>query len=268
MKFDYRYLFGLAGMLAVISCNSSNSTGSGGGTGPVLINLGSYSDNGAALVITTPATTDYSCNGTTLVTRTRAGSTFTVPYTLSGNTLTVYTPDGAGTVLPSGAVVDYAEVYTGGNGTGLQGTWTFSDATYLLVSGTLTAQDYSQITSELANIRDNGTGNTIQFSGNSITTLQDANTAQDFLDGNWNPPRLPNAALYNVTVVATGKYTVRMTGVTTGEIVTLTLSPNGDVTYSSSVSANTTFHYFDQPTSCPNNDQPDWYVQFLAANVK
>ena len=63
--------------------------------------------------------------------------------------------------------------------------------------------------------------------------------------------------------------TVQLKGLKTGEIVTLKLNDKGDRSYSSSNPNHPAFEYQEEPTSCPQEDQPAWYTsEFLNPNTK
>ncbi len=272
MRVDFRFLVGLVGILAFADCNSSSGTGGGGGPAvtPDQQYVGTYMDDGSNLIVTSQDTSRR-CEGNTLVvTPDPTPSVDTIPYTFNGNTLTAFPPDFVDSISP-GVLVGYGLVMTRvGSGNGLQGSWQVTDFTYRVVSGgSLSAQDQITVNATLVQERSDLSANswTVQITATGIFSTRDAGTAQDFLDGNWYSPSLPDPLIYNITAVATGKYTVQLTGGTSGEVVTLTLSPNKDVAYSSSVTGNTVHYYYHDPRSCPNADQPDWYTQFLAANL-
>jgi len=69
----------------------------------------------------------------------------------------------------------------------------------------------------------------------------------------------------HVSVAQLGCNTVRLTGSTTGEVVTLTWDSDGNMTYSSSDSLHASKIVYENPATCPNNP-PDWYNLFLTGN--
>jgi hypothetical protein len=59
---------------------------------------------------------------------------------------------------------------------------------------------------------------------------------------------------------------VRLTGLTTDEVVTITWNADDDATYSSSTTGHATGTVYGNPTSCPN-EAPDWFTEFLYDNA-
>jgi hypothetical protein len=50
--------------------------------------------------------------------------------------------------------------------------------------------------------------------------------------------------------------------------VTLIIDNDGNRTYTSSVAGHAEYHYPADSKLCPNDEQPDWYTDFLTANEK
>lgn len=86
-------------------------------------------------------------------------------------------------------------------------------------------------------------------------------------DSNWHDNRkYSDSAKHNITAQIVDSSTVKLTGNTNNEVVTITSANGFDQTYSSSNSAYATGTRLAIPTSCP--ESADWYWNFLSANPR
>ena len=169
------------------------------------------------------------CNGNTLAIRydTSLGWIQTMWFNVSVNTLSL---DQGGNIATLTRV---------GSGTGLIGTWTpdipGSDMPDTLIFDATTITVY-------------GTG------GNSCP-------ADNYLQYRWYWDTSSQNGNLNGTIVELSCTQVRITGNVTGEQVTITWASNGDMTYTSTSTnpVRTPHTWYENPTSCPNNDSPDWW---------
>jgi hypothetical protein len=175
--------------------------------------------------------------------------------------------DGDPDVLLSGASVQYASVFcrSGVGGGGIIGTWRPCAISYRVMPGTvLTPEDHAEIAATISRRMSNmDATTTLTITQAEITISEDPNMAQDFVD-EWNDM---NAGYYDIEVVVISRNTVELRGGATQEVVRVTISSNEDRVYTSSVSSHATHRYFENPTQCPNDFEPDWYQDFLNANI-
>jgi hypothetical protein len=215
-----------------LTCNKSPSGPGDGGIGPTSETF-SYTSTGTEITISIPAQTYSWCNNNTLMTYTYPGQNMTMPYSISGDTLRITTGN------------DTAAFTRSGSGSGLIGTWTPVDQ----------GQD--------------GEEGWIAFTSTAVTiTTYDCSYADDFIEG-WNMGgTYADSATYAVTVEKLSCSQVRLTGLTTGEVVTITWNASGDATYSSATAGHAAGTVRENPASCPN-EPPDWYYsEFLGMNLK
>jgi len=86
-------------------------------------------------------------------------------------------------------------------------------------------------------------------------------------DSAWHDNRkYSDSTEHSIAVQIVDSSTVRLTGNTTKEVVTITSTNGFDQTYSSSNSAHATGTRLAVPTSCP--ESADWYSTFLSANPR
>lgn len=189
--------------------------------------------------------------------------TMVMPYTISGDTLTIYQPqqirshkecngstlvteydtsdadtmvmgfyvsgDTMGIIDTSGIMI----LLRVGTGTGVIGTWVPADST-------------SEMPDKLVI---NATTVTAYGGGG------DDCPADEYMQYWW-----PNySGNFNGTIVMPSCTQVRITGGVTGEVVTITWDASGNMTYTSSNTSRTAYTYLENPTSCPNNSEPSWF---------
>ena len=61
---------------------------------------------------------------------------------------------------------------------------------------------------------------------------------------------------------------VRLTGNSTGEVVTVTIDAEMNIVWTSSLQVHATYTCCDNPTECPNDFVPDWVVALMAGNLR
>lgn len=183
-------------------------------------------------------TMTYTISGST-ITITRPAQTYTDTYCEGDSLVTETQTDTARTYSEQFQLIDNDTklVISGdtavrvGTGSGIQGQWNMGGETVQFGAGTITV-DLSQTSST---------------------------PADDFLEY-----ELPSD-LGEVTATKISNNQVKLTGATTGEIVTVTISGSGDETYTSSNSAHAAGTWYMNPNSCPN-ETPDWFYLFLSEN--
>jgi hypothetical protein len=218
-----------------------------------------------------------SCIGDSLTVDTLLDGRDTLFIELDGNTLRMHSFETA--MLDTGVVVKLTQTLTrAGDGEGLVGTWRYGSIGYEAVSGTLSAEDREfyddMVTMSNAMSRANG-GLRVEFTDDEVIWEVPADVmvfdyAEMYID-NWNQSwgDFPSdAERYDVSVVKVGKTQARLTGNRNGEKVTIAWNEDGDMTYTSSNEANPLHTYYQEPVSCPNDYQPDWFDAFLDANAR
>ena len=74
---------------------------------------------------------------------------------------------------------------------------------------------------------------------------------------------------YHITVAKPTDTTVTFAGGISGEVMKITCpADNQSLIYSSTNPLHQTYTYYANPTSCPNTATPDWYIDFLVANIQ
>ncbi|MGA2505945.1 MAG: hypothetical protein ABSF80_00520 [Chitinispirillaceae bacterium] len=230
-------VFALAAGLAMWTCSKkSNPSGPGGGDiGGGNTQTLTYYVSGTDIIATFPQEiTTYSyCNGNSLVTENDTSPEYvsTMPYSISGNTLTLIQS------------TDTAYYDRSGTGSGLTGIWVVVSAPY-------------------------GWPSQLDVTATTIVATLTNCYADDIIDM-WNSGgTYADSAWYNVTVTKVSCSQVTLHGNVTNEQVTISFNSAGDATFTSTVSGHTAHTYYSNPTSCPN-DYPDWYYTgFLDNNLK
>ncbi|MBN2189196.1 MAG: hypothetical protein JW699_07065 [Chitinispirillaceae bacterium] len=217
-----------------LTCNKSPSGPGDGGIGPTSETY-TYTCTGTEVTISIPALSYSWCNtNDILVTYTIPAFDMTVPYSISGN----------GDTLTAAMGNDTAVFIRSGSGSGLIGTWFPVD------------QEQTEFIQMV-------------FTSASVTiTTYECEYADDFIEG-WNTGgAFADSATYAVTVEKISCSQVKLTGLTTGEAVTITWNADDDATYSSSNTNHVQAIVYENPTSCPN-EVPAWYEsEFLGMNYK
>ncbi len=260
----------------LLSSGDGDGGGGGGGGGTVtpgaeLVETMNYTTSGSTIIMTEipGVVTCYSyCDSLTLVQECdTSGGSDTSQYVLSGDTLkTLMDLD----TLPSNAVVAYWMIAVRkGTGTGLQGVWTVTGATYQVLSGTPTQAELTMIQQELAYFSP-GSGNTmeVQITANQVKLYEVSSItfAQELVMG---LSEALDTSLFDLTVTVVNANTVKVKGNVTNEEVTITYNSTAEtVTYTSSVAAHAAHVYYENPTTCPNDEMPPWLPVFLVGNMK
>jgi hypothetical protein len=256
---------------ALTGCLTGNSSGTGNGGLGEQFRISDYSVAGNKIIMPGSNDTEYYCMGNALQTQIDTGEADTVEFVISGATLTVYTHP---YTRQSGAEIQrYTLLQRVGSGSGLEGTWSSADVGYRVLSGTLTAEDKSELD---ANFAENSRRNSLlkfslQFVNGKMITFVDADVAALFVE-EWNDEsfsnELPDSARYDISVKAVDRSTVELKGRKSGETVRITGAFMGDEIYTSDLPAHAKYTHFRIPKSCPNDDVPDWYEEFRSANQK
>lgn len=227
------------------------------------------------MIITSETTdTSYWCSGSQVELDRNTDGPDTITFDISGKILTLHV--GMDT-LRSGAVLEMLTVAQriSGSGSQLEGSWTFSELTYRVVSGIMTAEEIAEHEKDMAMSKafQAYMTNTVEFSRGMITTHIDGNTAAQFT-AEWNGTFThnnyyePDSADYSVVLKTIDQYTVELKCVKSGETVRLKITPKGDRTYTSDKPEHAQHVFLTDAKTCPNLFQPEWYSEFLRDNAK
>jgi hypothetical protein len=231
--------------------------------------------------ITTPSDTSSYCMQDSLVTRIDTGGVQDesgIPYSLSGNSLTLYSSPVFGDSTGYD-VIDTMILIRMGSGAGLQGVWNLSSYGYKVLSGILPDSVRHEMDSTIADmnqkIRSGEMSAQLTFSGNQFTEVFSSQYSYDWAGtyihywtscngSTYNP----DTCTYAVSAVKVNSTTVQLQGKKTNETVTITWNTANDQVYTSSDTSHHAFTYYTNPTTCPNPAAPDWFSSFLVANIK
>ncbi len=262
-------------LAAMLSGCLTDGSSSGSSPSGLRRDIGAYSIQDGKIITPAKPDTSYYCNDTTLEFDVYSGGPDTLPFELSGNTLTLLQPNFD--TLASGAVIQSLSLANRvGSGSGLEGSWTFSEWSYRVVSGALSADEKSKwdLQQSQRNAESKYSSGWVQFSGGAITTYEDTRTADKFV-ADWNglnhsfeSPNSQDSANYNISARTLSKYTVELKGRTKAETVQLTINNDRSRVYTSNVAGHGEYHYDYPPKTCPNPMEPDWYLTFLSDNAK
>jgi len=196
----------------------------------------------------------------------------TTEFEIVGNTFVL-----AGDIdtLESGAVIQYFTTLTAvSNQSGVTGVWNNPTPGYEVLSGSMTAAEKIELDQELAFI-------IMMMSEMSQVTYYISNTqiiihipeeinsnldyfAEDYYEQYYADSL--DAAQAAITLETIDNATVKLTGGTTGEIITVSQDNQGNRTYTSNNPDNADYTYYQNPTSCPNENRPDWMLAFYLDN--
>ncbi|MEO6097459.1 MAG: hypothetical protein ABIW76_18130 [Fibrobacteria bacterium] len=210
------------------------------------------------------------CLGDSLAADTVRARTDTIEFEIEGNTWRhLKPPETSGS-----AVIRWVRTYKRvGAGTGLEGVWSRSGDSYRLVSGVLNLSEQALQDAVMKNLNLSlkYSDDRITVTGSSYTEHSDIRLADQFVDF-WNgtifPGLTPDSAIFDIGLRVVDKYTVELKGFKNKETVRLARYPNGDMSITSSNPGHASLHYYGEPESCPNTQEPPWYKAFLDANRK
>jgi hypothetical protein len=269
-----------------VGCGEKDNPTGPSGTRATNYNV-SYVQNGNTLTLTVSQYT-YSftyCNGDSLVsqTDTMPDTSYSMRIELSANTLKMF-PGLKDTLDSSKAVVElYMALSRKSSGTGLTGVWTLNGYNYEVISGMPTQGELSK--NIFINFMDFYEGMTFEyeFTGSQINyyVSGEYDHAKNFID-NWNGKYYvgidADSSRYAISIQKTGKTVVQLTGLKSGEIVTVVFSQIsfndlinnnvGTTTYSSTNPSHPQYVYDSNKKTCPNAPEPSWYWEFLDSNSK
>lgn len=157
-----------------------------------------------------------------------------------------------------------------GGGPGIEGVWRAVGVGEREIfgnggSGSGESEAYSRQALALAE-------NTFSFADGRITITGKHFAARWFL-AQWNGdltdsmgwPGFADSARHDIAVEILDERRVRLTGRTSGEVVTIAWTESEE-TYTSSVAAHSRHVYYRNPSACPNEPKPGWWQDFLVAN--
>ncbi len=208
------------------------------------------------------------CDGDELITQsdTIEAGVDTMEFELSGDTIKIVHDR---FILQSGSVVQYQTIcIRKGSGDSLVGIWTISHYTYEVISGELTQDEINDINDDIDEYNEELMEYSIDI---EITKdmvyiyereLVEWSYADMFIE-EWNDYY---GQYFDITIAKVNNRTVKLTGNTTGEVVTVTVNRNEDIIYTSSNSEHGKHVYYSNPTQCPNDYQPEWFDDFLSDN--
>jgi hypothetical protein len=175
--------------------------------------------------------------------------------------------------LESGATLERVSRYSRvGSGTGLEGLWSFTKREQRLVSGILTQEEKDGLEND-ERLDDRDAAYThfwLRFTGGKLLTYQKREYAKRFIadwNGEFAQMNDADSARYAITVKAVDQNTVELKGRKNGETVRITHSFEV-TTYSSDTPGHALHRFFSKPETCPNEEIPLWYREFLDANAK
>jgi hypothetical protein len=163
-----------------------------------------------------------------------------------------------------------------GTGTGLVGKWKVCGIDYRILSGSFSTGERQSLDSSNAGMvaMYDSMGVEYVFTGTMIKfgVHGGYNYAGEFITS-WNSsydPMSADSAVYDISVVPVSNTKVKLFGRKSGELVTIVWTSGSapDQTYTSSNPAHAPYTYFQNPTACPDNPEPDWWTDFLSANQK
>lgn len=267
--------------MAVFSCGKNgNSVYGPSDSNPITTTMtGTYRISGDSIYVTAsyPADTSSYCFGDSLILRIDSAQPpqeSGIPYSITNNTLTIIEPYNTTSMSGYGVsiLVNFTRV---GQGVGVQGTWNGTSMGYQVLYGTLPDSVRNELDLMVAQANQSLASGEISmqftFSGNQITAVQ--SYTPDWADNyvsSWTDCNLygTDTCSYAVTVVKLNSATVQLHGKTSGETVTITWKANGDQHFTSSDTSHHAYTYYENPVTCPNNFEPDWFFNFLTANAK
>ena len=254
----------LALCVVFLNCNDSNKSNP---TSPSGIK-DAYSVSGNTLVLHIPAGTENYCDSNYLMISPADSSV--MQFEISGNTLETFDPPDTNYYEYSdpNLILQTYDVFTRvSGGPGLTGVWSLTSEGDSVLRGALTTTEKAQLDSENSLQGSMSVGNMeVEFTGNTVIIQY---SYAELFTTEWTSVYGNGSAdsLLAITLSQVNGNTVRMTGAISGEVVTVTFSNQGDVTYSSSVASHAPSIVYGNPTSCPN-DAPAWFNSFILANQK
>ena len=159
-----------------------------------------------------------------------------------------------------------------GSGTGLAGNWKLVREDYVVVSGTLDANekyvlDKGVKTYQALSVYGDAY---VRFAGGRAETYYDVDEAKRFVDtwtgAFWGKPALGFGAAFAIEATALDRNTVVLKGEATGESVRILVNAHGDRGFTSDNPAHAAHQYRFIPVACPNPEYPAWFADFKEAN--
>lgn len=233
----------------------------------------SYAIQADRIIVEFPEESFSWCVGNEIQQDTRPAVRDTSGFELEGNALRIYFRVDSSEFMD--AIVRRNESFERvGSGNGLKGVWRLEQFNYEVVSGALAPDEKSRLDSELADIRKRFatlTGH-IRLSDDSMFVYTERNTARIMQEawtqgGGFDNPE-PESTGYDIDFRILDSHTVEYHGRVTGETVKVTQSNQGDVTYRSDDPKHAEYRFLQNPTDCPDDEQPAWYIEFQYANQK
>ncbi len=228
--------------------------------------------------------TDSSCAGSQMLpaeTVAVAGVPFSVPYLIVGRHLYLWPDSAIIDTLGSGAVIRLAPFSRVGSGTGIKGEWVMSDSlffVYDVISGTMSAAETDSINTIIVASRLAPQVDLATFVISDTNMIENvANTSDLWADAQiyqWTDTTdNQSVKFYNLTLTKLAANSYKILGNVNSETVTITqdiVDTSGDmtVTFASTDSTHSGYVYYSSPKECPDELEPAWFANFLAANVK
>jgi hypothetical protein len=254
---------------ALTGCLFGNSSDDPGAPGEQTAST-AYTARGNWIITPAHSDTETYCEDDSLVIDIQEQNLDSVEFEVTATSLKIF-PD-ADTLFESGALVQYIAVFTRvGSGAGLGGLWENTGEEYRVVSGTPSeAEKAEQENDRKRNLLFRAYFHSwARFADGKIVSYADRESARQFVSS-WNDEFIndfeSDSARFAVTVKAVDKHTVELKGRKTGETVRLTQTMEA-TTFSSDNPGHALHRYLENPKSCPNEYSPEWYSDFLQANL-
>ncbi|MBD3419868.1 MAG: hypothetical protein GF398_07110 [Chitinivibrionales bacterium] len=151
-----------------------------------------------------------------------------------------------------------------GSGVKLVGSWKPVAFTYKDLDGVLNLGNKAVADSvaKLASQNMGDPGIYVEISGSYLSFYAEAAAADEFM-AEW----AQDSAAYDIGIEKLSQCQVRLTGNKTEEIVTVVANARAEVVVESDNSDHESHVYYTQnPRSCPNPQEPDWWSEFLDGN--
>jgi hypothetical protein len=195
-------------------------------------------------------------------------------YDLSGQTLKLILADNSyGT-----AGIRMYLMMSSSNNAGLAGTWQSPVFGYDVIAGTLSPAEKNDLDAQIAEMntffaeRDVSitlaSGNALTTEATSLVSWADQQIRQlaDSTQGPWLGGY--DTFNYAVTITKLSGAAFRLFGEADSQTVTVSLDMSGNVMFVSSDTALDPHTWYKDPSSCPNPQEPAWFVAFFNANPK
>jgi len=214
------------------------------------------------------------CSGSNLIVDTTGAGRFerdTVSYVVSGNTLKINIFELSNVFQDQSAIIQLVYVLTRMSGSGLLGKWKITNIEYFVLTGTLTAEEIAQWNGLIQQANQDASTNEVIWEITSTKIIfpdNNDNTINSYVETFIADFNGRYGSSSDIKVDSLNVWSVKLTGLKTGEIIILCWNEAGDLSYSSSILSNKRFTFYENPIACPQYGAPDWLYMFLWENKK